>query len=130
MTLYPPQFFCKVTKDQELESALDAALEAGYRHFDTATRYKNEHIIGSVIKRWLQAGKVKREELFITTKVDSIILLEPQSEIMDSSLISNGFPFNEIQHRRMDFNILTIRSVKTSFIGHFKRTMLPKQSAE
>lgn len=60
-----------MTDDQELERALDAALEAGYRHFDTATIYRNEHLIGKVLSRWLRDGKIKREDLFITTKVAS-----------------------------------------------------------
>ena len=55
--------------EDQLEAALDAALEAGYRHIDTATVYMNEHVIGKVLTRWLQAGKVRREDLFITTKV-------------------------------------------------------------
>lgn len=55
--------------EEQLEAALDAALEAGYRHIDTATVYRNEHIIGKVLRRWLQSGKVRREDLFITTKV-------------------------------------------------------------
>ncbi|XP_034232333.1 aldo-keto reductase family 1 member B7-like isoform X2 [Thrips palmi] len=59
----------QVTGDRELEQALDAALEAGYRHIDTATIYNNEHLIGKVLKRWLSEGKVKREDLFISTKL-------------------------------------------------------------
>jgi alcohol dehydrogenase (NADP+) len=57
--------------DKELEAALDAALEAGYRHIDTAYVYENEAAIGRVLARWLNSGKVKREELFIVTKVRS-----------------------------------------------------------
>lgn len=53
----------------EIERGIDAALAAGYRHIDTATLYENEEHIGKVLKRWLDAGKVKREELFIVTKV-------------------------------------------------------------
>lgn len=60
-----------MTDERDLERALDAALEAGYRHIDTATVYNNEHLIGKVLKRWLSAGKVKREDLFIATKVRS-----------------------------------------------------------
>lgn len=56
-------------KDEDLEKALEAALEAGYRHIDTATVYENEHVIGKVLDKWLKAGKVKREELFIVTKL-------------------------------------------------------------
>ncbi|XP_060646468.1 aldo-keto reductase family 1 member B7-like [Drosophila nasuta] len=54
---------------EEVENAIDAALEAGYRHIDTAARYGNESAIGKVLRRWLDAGKVKREELFIVTKL-------------------------------------------------------------
>ena len=62
-------------KEHELEAALDAALEVGYRHIDTAARYMNEHIIGRVIKRWLQERRIQRDELFITTKVRDIFIL-------------------------------------------------------
>lgn len=58
--------------DEEIETAIDAALEAGYRHIDTAPVYGNEQAIGRVLKRWLDAGKVKREELFIVTKVPPV----------------------------------------------------------
>lgn len=54
---------------KELEDGLDAALEAGYRHFDTAHNYNNEDVFGRVLKRWFESGKVKREDLFITTKL-------------------------------------------------------------
>jgi len=57
---------------QELEAALDEALNAGYRHIDTAYMYENEHIIGNVLKRWFDSGKIKREELFIVTKLPPI----------------------------------------------------------
>ncbi|XP_060648700.1 aldo-keto reductase family 1 member A1-like [Drosophila nasuta] len=55
--------------DAEIEVAIEAALEAGYRHIDTASRYGNEKAIGRVLTRWLDSGKVKREELFIVTKL-------------------------------------------------------------
>jgi len=49
---------------------VEKALEVGYRHFDTAYNYLNEQFLGNVLKRWLDSGKIKREELFITTKVN------------------------------------------------------------
>uniref|UniRef100_D3TRK6 Aldo/keto reductase family protein n=1 Tax=Glossina morsitans morsitans TaxID=37546 RepID=D3TRK6_GLOMM len=55
--------------DDEIEFALDLALETGYRHIDTAPVYRNEKAIGRVLKKWLDSGKIKREELFITTKL-------------------------------------------------------------
>jgi len=54
---------------KELENGLDVALEAGYRHFDTAFSYGNEEVFGHVLKRWFETGKVKREDLFIVTKL-------------------------------------------------------------
>ena len=42
------------------------ALEAGYRHFDTAAKYGNERGVGNGIR----ASGVDRGELFITTKLD------------------------------------------------------------
>nr|CAH7739344.1 unnamed protein product [Callosobruchus chinensis] len=57
------------TDEKELETALNVALECGYRHIDTAYFYENEHIIGKVIQQWISAGKLKREDLFITTKL-------------------------------------------------------------
>ncbi|XP_018352761.1 PREDICTED: 1,5-anhydro-D-fructose reductase-like [Trachymyrmex septentrionalis] len=54
---------------EELEAALDAALEMGYRHIDTATVYENEHFIGKILKKWLESGRIKRSDLFIVTKV-------------------------------------------------------------
>lgn len=41
----------------------------GYRHIDTAFAYGNEHIIGDVLKTWFKSGKLKREDVFITTKL-------------------------------------------------------------
>ena len=43
-------------------------MEHGYRHIDTASFYKNEEAIGRAIQECLAQG-IKREELFITTKL-------------------------------------------------------------
>ncbi|XP_050510198.1 1,5-anhydro-D-fructose reductase [Diabrotica virgifera virgifera] len=59
----------QATDEEELEKALNAALEIGYRHIDTAAAYENEHIIGKVLNQWISAGKLKREDLFIVTKL-------------------------------------------------------------
>ncbi|KAJ8922409.1 hypothetical protein NQ315_004355 [Exocentrus adspersus] len=55
--------------EQELENALDAALEVGYRHIDAAFVYLNEHVIGRVLNKWFTTGKLKREDIFLTTKL-------------------------------------------------------------
>jgi diketogulonate reductase-like aldo/keto reductase len=55
----------KVKKQTECQQAIKWALEAGYRHFDTAQYYQNEQFLGEV----LAEGLVPREEVFITTKI-------------------------------------------------------------
>ncbi|NRQ34659.1 aldo/keto reductase [Nonomuraea sp. NN258] len=51
--------------DDEAERAVSAALQAGYRHIDTAMIYGNEEGVG----RALRGSDVPREKLFITTKL-------------------------------------------------------------
>ncbi|KAF5305059.1 hypothetical protein FQA39_LY09321 [Lamprigera yunnana] len=53
----------------KFEAALENALEAGYRHIDTAYVYENEKTIGKVVKKWISEGKLKREDLFLVTKL-------------------------------------------------------------
>ena len=47
----------------------DAILNKGYRHIDTASMYKNEDVIGEALQEVFATGKVKREDIFITTKL-------------------------------------------------------------
>jgi diketogulonate reductase-like aldo/keto reductase len=49
--------------------AVKAALEAGFRHFDCAERYRNEEQVGIALKEVIEAGKVQRDDVFITTKL-------------------------------------------------------------
>ena len=49
---------------RETEEAVARALDAGYRHLDTAAAYRNEGAVGQAI----HASGIAREELFVTTK--------------------------------------------------------------
>src|ERR1700678_3572821 len=49
---------------KETEEAVARALDAGYRHIDTAAAYKNEGAVGQAI----HASGIPREEIFVTTK--------------------------------------------------------------
>lgn len=55
----------KVTDEAVLNEAIQAALTAGYRHFDTAAIYHNETGVGAALAQ----ADVKREDLFITSKL-------------------------------------------------------------
>jgi 2,5-diketo-D-gluconate reductase A len=52
--------------DAQAADAVAAAIEVGYRHIDTATKYGNEAGVGEGIRR----SGLPREELFVTTKLD------------------------------------------------------------
>jgi alcohol dehydrogenase (NADP+) len=50
-------------------SATRDALEAGFRHFDCADRYRNESQVGEALQAGLTAGGIAREDVFVTTKL-------------------------------------------------------------
>jgi diketogulonate reductase-like aldo/keto reductase len=49
--------------------ATKAALEAGFRLLDTAERYQTEREVGEAMQEVFQEGKVKREDVFVITKL-------------------------------------------------------------
>jgi aldehyde reductase len=53
----------------ETISATGAALEAGFRHFDCAERYRNEREVGEALQAGLAAHGIAREDIFVTTKL-------------------------------------------------------------
>ncbi|VDD87872.1 unnamed protein product [Enterobius vermicularis] len=59
----------KVVGQETVTAAVDAALKSGYRMFDTAKYYKNEAEIGNALKELLPKYNLKREDIFITTKI-------------------------------------------------------------
>src|SRR5277367_3501926 len=50
-------------------SATTAALEAGFRHFDCAERYRNEREVGEALQAGIAGGGIAREDIFVTTKL-------------------------------------------------------------
>lgn len=52
-----------------MKEVVTAGLKIGYRAFDTARDYGNEHIVGRVLKECLKEQGLKREDIFITTKI-------------------------------------------------------------
>uniref|UniRef100_A0AC34R2U3 NADP-dependent oxidoreductase domain-containing protein n=1 Tax=Panagrolaimus sp. JU765 TaxID=591449 RepID=A0AC34R2U3_9BILA len=83
----------QATDEAELDKAMRTALDIGYRYFDTAALYRNEHIIGKILEEYIKNGKIKpalyrnehiigkileeyikdgkikREDIYITTKL-------------------------------------------------------------
>src|SRR6516165_4232227 len=50
-------------------TATRAALEAGFRVIDTAERYRTEKEVGEAMTEVFKAGKIKREDVFVATKL-------------------------------------------------------------
>ena len=53
----------------EVEKAIKLALQYGYQHIDCAHIYSNEAEIGEALHEVFKDGKVKREDIFITSKL-------------------------------------------------------------
>ncbi|KAK0661963.1 D-galacturonate reductase [Lasiodiplodia hormozganensis] len=53
----------------QVKAAVTHALKSGYRHIDCAYMYGNEGEVGEALKEAFAAGIVKREDVFITTKL-------------------------------------------------------------
>ncbi|KAK3152023.1 hypothetical protein QOZ80_2BG0153340 [Eleusine coracana subsp. coracana] len=52
-----------------VRGVIHSAIRSGYRHFDCAAKYQNEAEVGEALAEAFQTGLVKREDLFITTKL-------------------------------------------------------------
>ncbi|XP_041485911.1 aldo-keto reductase family 1 member B1-like [Lytechinus variegatus] len=53
----------------KVRAAVETAIECGYRHIDAAYIYSNESEVGEGIKTKMTDGTIKREDLFVTTKL-------------------------------------------------------------
>jgi diketogulonate reductase-like aldo/keto reductase len=91
----------------EFAIAFNAAIKAGYRHFDSAQLYDNEHLLGAAWRK----SELKREELFITTKIR----------------VTN-FGYNKAKHSFDE----SLRKLQTEYVDllllHFPVTLLRKKT--
>ncbi|KAJ7997759.1 hypothetical protein DPEC_G00215460 [Dallia pectoralis] len=51
------------------QSAVEAAIAAGYRHIDTAYSYRNEVEIGKALRSKMQQGIIRRQDMYIVSKL-------------------------------------------------------------
>ena len=59
----------KIEDDTTALNSVREAIKAGYRHIDTASFYKNEENVRNGINEGLKFIGLKREDIFVTTKV-------------------------------------------------------------
>ena len=70
-----------------MKKIVSAGLRIGFRAFDTARDYGNEDVVGRVLKECLAEQGLKREDIFITTKIgNGQQVLGNMEEQIDQSL--------------------------------------------
>ena len=62
-------FGTSLSDNRKTRSAVKTAVEVGFRHLDAAERYRNEAEVGAALKELFADGTVRREDLFVTTKL-------------------------------------------------------------
>jgi diketogulonate reductase-like aldo/keto reductase len=62
-------FGTSLSDNTKTRNAVKAAVEIGFRHLDAAERYRNEAEVGAALKELFADGTVRREDLFVTTKL-------------------------------------------------------------
>ena len=78
-------------------TATRAAMEAGFRHFDCAERYRNEREVGTALRTGLAAGEIARENIFITTKLwNSNHRPERVEPAFEASLVRLGLAYLDL----------------------------------
>ena len=77
----------------ETAAAVRAALEVGYRHFDTAEMYKNEAAVGDAIR----ASGIDRSNVFVTSKLNNgAHRPEDARRAFDQTLGALGFDYVDL----------------------------------
>ncbi len=80
----------RMAAGRETEQAVEWALEAGYRHIDTASMYRNEQSVGAALRR----SGLPREDVFVTTK---LMPVQPSAaRALDKSLRRLGFDYVDL----------------------------------
>ena len=71
--------------DSTAETTVYTAIREGYRLIDTARYYGNESGVGKGVRRAINEGLVKREDIFVTTKIVPGSYSDPEAAIDDSN---------------------------------------------
>ncbi len=114
-------------KGKNGQSVMETAMAMGYRLFDSAQMYQNEDAVGAAVK----ASGIKREELFITTKLSEDMNFEEtlksfdasmkrlNLEVLDLLLIHSAYPQSGEMYRAME-KLYAEKRVRALGVSNFK----------
>lgn len=94
-----------ITDQDKARAAIDKALDSGYRAFDTAEFYRNEALLGKLLR---ESG-YPRNDLFITTKIDNPL------QGYDSTLKAINQSLKDLQVEQIDLFLVHWPSKKHFF---------------
>ena len=78
----------------DTETSVYEAIKIGYRMIDTANAYMNEEAVGKAVKRAISEGIVKREQLFISTKLWPTLYKDDAA--VDKTLLRLGMDYVDL----------------------------------
>lgn len=114
----------QIPNGDEAYNAVSLALKHGYRHIDTAAAYRNEESVGRAIRD----SKIPREEIFVTTKLESHIksydealmafeksMKELDLGYVDLYIIHAPWPWNAIGKDCREGNVQAYKALETIY---------------
>lgn len=66
-----------------IQVAVETAITTGYRHIDTAYCYQSEGDVGKALESKMNQGVVKREDMFIVSKVGATDRLFSMTSLLE-----------------------------------------------
>ncbi|XP_037781875.1 1,5-anhydro-D-fructose reductase-like [Penaeus monodon] len=105
----------------QVTQAVEAALDAGYRHIDTAYIYLNEEAVGAGIRNWLEKTGKSRGEIFVVTKLPMIGMNEGGVEkFLKKSLEKLQLGYVDLYLVHGPVGVIVRRR---DFLGHFSGSL-------
>jgi len=104
-----------------VKKAVSHALASGYKHIDCAYVYGNEDEVGEGLRESFESGVVRREDIFVTTKLWCVGLTgscrpEPVSK-GDVRKLANGCERRCTYHSRVEENLdMSLRSLGLDYV--------------
>ena len=85
-----------MTSGNETSTAVQYALEAGYRAIDSAEWYANEREVGTSIQSFLSKSGLKREDIWFTTKLKTNVDYDTTRKKIKQSLKESGMGYLDL----------------------------------